>query len=669
MKRRLMATLVALLSIGLLAAPGAADRAEAVPAAPPSITVSPTTVNDNGTVSVAVDFPTSTYDGLLYGNYPWLNLFKSTDGGATWVSAMGPVKSTSAGTYTFNYNVGTATQKIRVGYDGKTLSGQSGAFYNDPSKSLYTAAMDIDPVTPPPPPPPGTNTLSVQADGKKATAQFGTPHSGQSASLQIEVLVTKNTPEVNTASWKTIASATQNSSGVATFSIANPYEVKHKYRVISGSDITDIVSLAATQGAKVTGIPQVYLNTNEQATIDTRTRYFEGTFELKNASNPKFTCTMKKADGTDRPQPQLASAKGRGNFSWSFAKKSYTVKLDSRTNVCGMGTSSKWALVANHYDKSLLRNTVANELGRRFGTTNLGWTPKSKPVDLWMNGSYRGSYMLIERIDIDPIRVDIAESDDYRTVTDPADIGYILEWDFRKGADNNVTAGSRGYVGIKEPERDIDDKTGVDTHQGITSGQVSYINGYLDDADAALFGSGFTGSNGWRKYIDEASAVDYYLAMEIMKPIDGNMWASVFMYKEANGKLKFGPLWDFDMSSGSALRAGNAISPSGWYLRNVLSNFSARQSTKTWFNRLNEDSGFRSKVAARWNALYDNLSMTDFINQQKSILSASAAENWKVWSHSQQLSASQVIKSSWSADVDYLRGWMSARRSWLNGQY
>ena len=79
--------------------------------------------------------------------------------------------------------------------------------------------------------------------------------------------------------------------------------------------------------------------------------------------------------------------KGRGNYSWSFDKKSFTLKLDKKTNLCGMGSSKKWALVANHYDKSLLRNTVADYIGSKL--TNLAWTPESRPVDLWVNGSYR----------------------------------------------------------------------------------------------------------------------------------------------------------------------------------------------------------------------------------------------------------------------------------------
>ena len=183
-----------------------------------------------------------------------------------------------------------------------------------------------------------------------------------------------------------------------------------------------------------------------------------------------------------------------------------------------------------------------------------------------------------------------------------------------------------------------------------------------------MFGSGFTNdTSGWKKYIDQASAVDYYIAMELMKPVDGNMWASVYMYKQRNGKLFFGPLWDFDLAAGSANRAGNVVSPSSWYLRNSLG-VSAMQSSKTWFNRLNEDPDFRSAVRARWKQVYPSLSQSSFIDGQKSLIQKSADENWKKWSHSEHLSKYQVVKSSWSADVSYLKSWMSSRRSWMNGQ-
>jgi hypothetical protein len=311
---------------------------------------------------------------------------------------------------------------------------------------------------------------------------------------------------------------------------------------------------------------------------------------------------------------------------------------------------------------------VANHVGQTM--TNLAWTPQSRPIDFFVNGSYRGSYILIERITIDDERVNIPELKDPGQESNPSHPnnvppkvtgGYLLEWDFRKGADKNVTAGSRGYVGIKEPENESDD-------EGISQQQVNYINNYLDRTDKALFGSGFKDdATGWRKFIDIRSAVDYYIAMELMKPVDGNMWASVYMYKQRSGKLFFGPMWDFDLAAGSANRAGNVVSPSSWYLRNPLG-VSAMQSSKTWFNRLNEDPDFRSAVRARWKQVYPKLSQSSFIDSQKALIQKSADANFDKWSVTQKLSKYQVVKGSFSSEVSYLKSWMSSRRSWMNGQ-
>ena len=504
----------------------------------------------------------------------------------------------------------------------------------------------------------GATLDPITGSGKTVTATFSPATNGQKTELQLRTIETTETDETPNPKWETIATSKQSSSGKTTFSVSDPREVSHQYRAISGSATSNIRTFAAPLPSKATGLSQVYFNSYEGDSVNTRTRDFEGEFSMTNGPGACNT-----VNPTDKAQ-----MKGRGNYSWGFAKKSFSLKLKDSLNLCGLGASKKWALVANHYDKSLLRNTVADNVGRAL--THLAWTPDSRPVDFYVNGSYRGSYILIERVTVASNRVNIPElkSDGQETnpnhpnnVSPGVTGGYLLEWDFRKGADHNVTAGSRGWVGIKEPE----DDGGSD---GISSQQISYINGYLDKTDSALFGSGFKdNTNGWKKYIDTASAVDYYIGMELMKPVDGNMWASVYMYKQRNGKLFFGPLWDFDLAAGSANRAGNVVSPSSWYLRNSLG-VSAMQSSKTWFNRLNEDPEFRDAVKARWKQVYPNLSQSSFIDGQKSLIQKSADENWKKWSHSEHLSKYQVVKSSWSADVSYLKSWMSSRRSWMNGQ-
>jgi len=505
-----------------------------------------------------------------------------------------------------------------------------------------------------------SNSSGTQAT---ATAHFTPADKGQKVKLQALTIVTTNTDEVKTAKWKTLETEKEDAKGDVTFDIDNPLEVSHSYRAVTDDDAettSNEVTFAASATTKSTGLSTVYLNTDEGHSINTRSRYFEGQFTMT-ASSALPECTAV-------PTQSHATAKGRGNYSWTFSKKSFTLKLDKKTDLCGMGKSKKWALISSAYDKSLLRTSAAFNIGSKL--TNMPWTPQAKPVDLYINGSYRGSYLLVERITIDEDRVDVDElsngPDDPTgsNNTEPnISGGYLLEWDFRKGSDHNVTAGHRGWVGIKEPE-DSDDGT------GITKQQVHYINTYLDATDKALYGSSWKNdTKGWKKYIDEKSAVDYFIAQEIMKPVDGNMWASVYMYKARNGKLFFGPMWDYDLAAGSADRAGGTKATTGWYLKNNTRT-TAKQASSTWFVRLNDDPDFQRAVKARWNEVYPQLKTDDaFLASQRSVIAKSADANFDHWSVHTHISAAQVVKGSWSKEVSYLRGWLKDRISWMNKQY
>ena len=537
-------------------------------------------------------------------------------------------------------------------------------------------------------PAPATATLDQPNDtyGKSWTAHFTPKVNGQATSLQVREICTYETDETNPESggfdstvkqaeckgpWKTVATSKQNSNGDSTFAIPSKLEVKHTYRAISGTGKSNEVSFAPPlETPNPTGIAQVHFDTYEGDAVNTRDRYFEGQFSMRGSNATGQSCS-------DVAPIMKSTMKGRGNYSWSFPKKSFTLKIDKKTNLCGLGTSKKYALVANDYDKSLLRNSLAGYVGSKLD--GLDWSPKSTPVDFYMNGSYRGSYLLIERIAIQGSvtnayetpadtysnRVNIDELTGDQTSSSEITGGYVLEWDFRKGADYNAYLGSdSGYVGVKEPENDLD-REGDNTGDGISSAQRSYISNYLNTVDSSLRG----GPDAWDKYIDRDSAIDYYIAMEYLKPVDGNMWASVYMYKPRGGKLHFGPLWDFDLAAGSATRAGNVASSSSFYLKNNLG-ISAQQDTsngKTWFNRLNEFPSFRNAVADRWDEIKGSLDTTGYLTTQRNLIDDSADLNFQKWGHSSRISEYQVIKSSWSSDVNYLRDWASARKSWLGG--
>ncbi len=521
------------------------------------------------------------------------------------------------------------------------------------------------------PNPPGVLTVANSGTSAVWTADFAPTNSGRTVTLQARTIVTTTTTEVTTSTWKTIGTATANSSGDAKITVSNPLEVTHDYRAIVGTgatqSITNTVSYSAPRTTMNTGLATIYIDTNEGTAITSDEVYSEGRFTMTAGSAvPQCATTA----------PLLMKTRGRGNYTWTLDKKPYNFNLDKKTDLCGLGSSKKWALLANHYDRSLLRTAAGMYIGSQL--TGMAWTPRSIPVDVYVNGVYQGAYTLIERVGIASNRVNIPElKNNQGGVNDSAPNvtgGYLLEWDFRQGADHNVQAGNRGWVGIKEPE-DEDDGS------GITPAQISYIDSYLDQADAALFGPNYQDDAlGWKRYIDATSAVDFYIAQELTKTLDGNMYTSVYMYKARDvdpapgdqGKLFFGPMWDYDTAMGDAEYPGGQGDPTGWYLRDVQTDpdFYARQSAKTWFNRLNEDPEFRALVAARWNEVYANLQTSDaFLGQQQTLIAASAAENFKKWDINEQLEDVQVIKGSWAAEVSYLRAWLKQRIAWMDSQY
>ena len=580
-------------------------------------------------------------------------------------------------TVTFYGETSTAGQYDVIGTDAANSTGN--AYYK-----TYTVNADrrvfarvssggvtpLHTLNPAEVPEPGTGTGTLApftASGSygqtaQAKATFSPAASGATATLQVK-LVNPQLEDPPVVTWQNIATAKQSSGGVATFSISDPLEVNHEYRAVSNGVTTNIREFSGQLLTKSTGLPTFHVNTNDGDDVTSRDYYRKGEFAVKSGSGCANAGSVVNVDNSEM------EVKGRGNYSWSFPKKSFTLKLDKSTDLCGMGKSKKWALVANDYDKSLMRNATAYALGKRF--TNLAWTPDEKPVDVYMNGSFRGSYILVERITADDDtpaeggRIPVTEFEDpAEDGLSPDQGGYILEWDFRRGAYRNLLVNDRGWVGIKEPE-----------DEAINDARYNYIHSYVEQADNALAKlKSDPNSDDWKSYIDVASAVDYYLAMEYLKPVDGNMWASVYMYKPQGGKLRMGPLWDFDLGAGSANRAGNVVSSSSFYLRNNLqiSAMHPENGTPkydTWFNLLNKSPEFRTAHKNRWNAIQGNLDMRGFISQRKSLISSSASWNFQKWGHSSRISEYQVIKSSWSDDVTYLSGWMNGRRGWLNSQF
>ncbi len=305
-------------------------------------------------------------------------------------------------------------------------------------------------------------------------------------------------------------------------------------------------------------VPDVYVNTSSGGDIRYKS-YERATVTVTGADKDKYNFT---AAG--------ANIKGRGNSSWSSSyigktlgqnrwtttgkkyetvsetemyktKNSYTLKFDEAVNLLGIGNGKNkdWILQSNKYDISNLRNKFIYMLAEKMGT--LTWVTHCAWVNLYINGEYRGLYMIQEKVEAANDRVNIDDSG-----TDP-DKGYLIELDFRAGSDSSKKEGL-DYFYIPEFHKNDSNKREFDiVSEHSTEAECSFIQDYMIRVDAAIRSHD---KERIEELVDLYSLVDIFIIEEIAKDCDWGA-TSFYMYKEKGGKLYFTSPWDFDLCMGS----------------------------------------------------------------------------------------------------------------------
>lgn len=331
--------------------------------------------------------------------------------------------------------------------------------------------------------------------------------------------------------------------------------------------------------------------------------------------------------------------KGRGNSTWEFPKKPYKIKLSTSKSIMGMPADKEWVLLANYSDKTLMRVIIANEMGRRLG---MDYTPRFRTVELTVNGDFRGTYLLTEQIKISPSRVNAIKED--------ISGGYLLELDHRLDNEFVVTTNSGIPFAVKEPEEPSEE-------------ELLYLNNYLNQFEEALYSAGFTSSEGYKKYIDERSFINWYIVNEVLKNVDAANYSSIYLFKSSNQKLKIGPLWDFDISAGN-LNYSEAQEEEGWWIR-VESEY---------YRRLFEDEAFELKVKQRWAELkligLDLPELLKLVDQKSYALQLTQQKNFDVWEILDiYVWPNRLITGTYVGETALLKDWLTKRLRWLNQQY
>ena len=355
----------------------------------------------------------------------------------------------------------------------------------------------------------------------------------------------------------------------------------------------------------------------------------------------------------------------RGSSSQMFEKKNFGFETRTQAgdnlnvSLLGLPAENDWVLHGPYSDKSLMRNALTYNLGRQTGW----WAPRTRFCELYINNDYRGVYLLIEKIKRDDNRVDISKLEPDETSGNDLTGGYILSIDRAEDYWVSPYVGMNGYSSIVinyiYPEFDE-----------MPYQQRQYIKSYVTSFETALNSTSFRDPvTGYRAYSEVNSFIDYFLVSELSRNIDSYR-LSTFFYKDKNGKLVMGPLWDFNLAFGNA-DYYEGYNPQGWIMHGVSTGDSYQ--IPFWWAKLRTDSYFNSELKKRWVDLRSNSFSKDnifhFIDSTAILLDQPQQRNFSRFpTLGQYVWPNYYIGQTYQEEIAFLKEWITQRLEWMDNQ-
>ena len=443
---------------------------------------------------------------------------------------------------------------------------------------------------------------------------------------------------------------------------------------------------SSTEYTYESNLPVVYINTENGVGITSKEDYVNATMKIQ--GNDTYSDSSILYDGE-------IEIRGRGNSTWNMPKKPYKIKLDKKANLFNMGKHKHWVLLANYSDESLMRNTLSYNLSGAMGMPQM----ETVWVDVVLNGEYVGNYQFCEQIKLDEDnRVSIfdwesfaedaaeviadAESfsdddagdlEDYMkeenmswitsgtvefknttySISDYPDIevpsitgGYLMELDEYYDEMSKFKTNSEQPIMFKNPEF-------VATNEDM----MNYIKTYIQSFENAVQSSDYTAeyegvATHYSQLFDFDALVDYWLINEIFFNEELNK-KSTYMYKDIDGLVYMGPIWDMDYSSGGE---GETWHTNEW----ATLFFSTNAQKHMWYKDLIKDPYFILKAQERYWEIRNTYvqDMLASIDTSYTLLKDSADANADIW----------YGKRNFDSEVDNLKTWFNTHLAWLDAQ-
>lgn len=366
----------------------------------------------------------------------------------------------------------------------------------------------------------------------------------------------------------------------------------------------------------LSAIPELTITTTDPsiAEIPSKDYYLEGTLAVNGRGGYE--------DYTGKTE-----VKGRGNSTWGYPKKPYRLKLNKKAEICGLGKAKNYVLLANHLDPTLMLNSVAFKIGRLL---ELPFTNHAIPVDVVLNGIYKGSYLSTEQIEVKENRVDLDENNS-------------VMWELDSYWDDEPKFKSTAFnlpVMVKDPD--------------LTTEQFEYWKKDFN-AFTTQFAKEPLEGNSYVDMIDIESVAKFLITFNLVHNMEINHPKSVFLHKEGNGKYVMGPIWDFDWAydyEGTSNHFGRYNTP--------LFSSSMNGVGTAFFQRFLQDSRVKAIYKRTWQDFKNNKldALLQYVDDYAVMLKPSVERNSELWENTR----------SFDTKVKELKTWLRNRADYIDSE-
>lgn len=403
-----------------------------------------------------------------------------------------------------------------------------------------------------------------------------------------------------------------------------------------------------SQFYQITNLPTVVINTKGAQEVTSKEEELSSVVYIVSEEGKKLLATEK------------TGVRGRGNASWNFPKKPYRLKFDEKQQLLDApAKAKKWTLINNYGDKTLMRNILAFELSRRFG---LAYTSYCHPVDVVLNGEYRGCYQLCDQIEVNKNRVNITEMEPEDVALPELSGGYLIEVDAYASTEASHFYSTLGTpVTIKSPD-----------DEDIVNAQTRYITDYFNRMENAVFASNFADpETGYRRYLDLDSFLKHFMVGEMSGNTD-TYW-SVYMTKDRESDKFFtGPVWDFDIAFDNDRRTYPIEAHTDYIFASKGS--VASEAMRRMVNRIvKEDDEARQRLLELWSEArntkgIDETSLLEYVDKMVELLNESQKLNFLRWNIlSERVHENPQASGSYEGEVAIVKNFIRKRLPQLDG--